>query len=366
MPWSWSNPDEDKNNSANMPMPTLHAGDIGSIVRAIMSSRGEATDRDRQDWSSMLSGISKGVSGVAGAYQDNQSANALTGYMQNANQPGATASGSGFDAAQNDYLQQMSPDMRIKAVEWQQGQAERDLKRQMEEIKLQQLQQQLESPGGPNMYSIGGHDLIQGSRGGWKELSGGTDGAAPNGKVWSDVSGGYVTPHQAYSEQQGHMKELDKEVKGLGGLTGSVNDQSAIHGPSDTPANYTGKDSAGKWHPTTVPEDNLLVIGKDGSYNYVTPDYLKQARGTVNARDQYRQVLSQRGLQQARPGGPVTRSDIVPAGGPGSGRVTQGDVNQAKEAPTETDIKFLREHPDKADKFDMHFGAGSAAAILSQ
>ena len=86
----WSNPDPSNVTSASVPIPQIHSSDIGSIVNAIMRAREQATQNDRQDYQAMLSGISKGVQGYAGAQmqgQQDDAANAAIYGLQYPNDP---------------------------------------------------------------------------------------------------------------------------------------------------------------------------------------------------------------------------------------------------------------------------------------
>src|SRR6266576_6557262 len=120
MAWLWSNP-EPSNNT----LPALQSQfkvdtpSISGLVAAILQERARAQKQKSDELNSLISGVGSVASGLYGGYEQNKSATDMSNYLQQARVAQQSGKPGGTSEARNETLQGMSPENRLKMMQWQ-------------------------------------------------------------------------------------------------------------------------------------------------------------------------------------------------------------------------------------------------------
>jgi hypothetical protein len=285
MSWLWGNPTPSEATPAALSSRyEVSAPNIGPIIAAIMAQRDRKQKEDQAALNSLISGVGSVAGGAMDAYQGGQRDDAANAAIYGAQYPNDPYGG----YTDPDRVPDYGGTNALRSAMIQKQLTVDPYKQQYEQARIQAMQ------------------ALAGQR--WSNYGSGYNGSNDNG----------MTPRQNINT----LKEAQNEAGdafGEFGLSRDALNGPNIHAPSDTPYVYSAGASA-----TTVPQDQLLIVDpKDGSYHYVTKDYLDSARAALesykNAQQTYRNTLSTTG--QA----PPAQSGALPTS------VSQNDVNQASQ-----------------------------------
>src|SRR5882724_7649813 len=120
MAWLWSNPEP-----SNQTLPALQsqfkveAPNISGLVAAILQERARAQKQKADELNSLISGVGSVASGLYGGYESNKSATGMANYLSEARTAQQSGTPGGYSEAMNETLGGMSPQDRLKMMEWQ-------------------------------------------------------------------------------------------------------------------------------------------------------------------------------------------------------------------------------------------------------
>src|SRR6266550_4520581 len=139
--YSWSNPGGDNPTLAEIQSkaPGPDASGIASVVKALLEARYHKQAADRQSQQDLINGITSAATGAAKAktiYDQNQSNDAVAQYLQGITPYGANVSPEDRALANSQMagaLGNMTPEDRIKAVQFDLQRQDTERQRQLEE-----------------------------------------------------------------------------------------------------------------------------------------------------------------------------------------------------------------------------------------
>jgi hypothetical protein len=317
---NWSNPSQGQTNTAAQIQSQYkpETVSIAPIVAALLQKQYHDQEIQQQQYQDMIKGIGSAASGYAN-YQNagaaNDAANAALYGAQNPKDP--------FGGYQDpNRVPDYGGTDALKAYLLQQKATTNPLDDQLTQAKID-----AENALSHNRWTY------------------------PQGSGSGDST---MTPRQNINTLKDAQGAAGDAFDEYGLSDGALNDNN-IHAPSDKPYVYSKGAPA-----TTVPQGEVLVVDpKDGSYHYVTQDYLDQAR---TASQSYRTAQQNyRGALNA----PTSQPQAAPQIPPGA---TSDDTTtkRAGAGPTVQAIEYLKMHPELASDFDAKFGAGSSASYLNQ